>query len=36
MVSYYGDDMDEYRGWENNIKKDVKEIGDELDGVFSG
>ena len=27
MLCYYGDDMEEYRRWEDNIKKDLKEIG---------
>ena len=27
MLCYYGDDMEEYRRWENNIKMDLKEIG---------
>ena len=32
MLCYYGDDMEEYRRWEDNIKMDLKEIGvDELD-----
>ena len=27
MLCYYGDDMEEYRRWEDNIKMDLKEIG---------
>ena len=27
MVCYYGDDMEEYRRWEDNIKMDLIEIG---------
>ena len=27
MLCYYGDDMEEYRKWEDNIKIDLKEIG---------
>ena len=27
MLCYYGDDMEEYRRWEDNIKMDIKEIG---------
>ena len=27
MLSYYGDDMEEYRRWEDNIKMDLKKIG---------
>ena len=30
MLCYYGDDMEEYRRWEDNIKMDLKEIGDEM------
>ena len=26
MLCYYGDDMEEYRRWEDNIKMDLKEI----------
>ena len=26
MLCFYGDDMEEYRRWEDNIKKDLKEI----------
>ena len=26
MLRYYGDDMEEYRRWEDNIKMDLKEI----------
>ena len=27
MLYFYGDDMEEYRRWEDNIKMDLKEIG---------
>ena len=27
MLCCYGDDMEEYRRWEDNIKMDLKEIG---------
>ena len=27
MLCYYGDDMEEYRRREDNIRKDLKEIG---------
>ena len=27
MLCYYGDDMEEYRRWEDNVKMDLKEIG---------
>ena len=27
MLFYYGDDMEEYRSWEDSIKMDLKEIG---------
>jgi hypothetical protein len=27
MLRYYGDDKEEYRRWEDNIKMDLKEIG---------
>ena len=27
MLCYYGDDMEEYRRWEDNIKTNLKEIG---------
>ena len=27
MLCYYGDDMEEHRRWEDNIKMDLKEIG---------
>ena len=27
MLCYYGDDMEEYRRWEDNIKMHLKEIG---------
>ena len=27
MLCYYGDDMEEYRRWEDNIKMGLKEIG---------
>ena len=27
MLCYYGDDMEEYRRWEDYIKMDLKEIG---------
>ena len=27
MLCYYGDDMEEYRGWEDNIRMDLKEMG---------
>ena len=27
MLFYYGDDMEEYRRWEDNIKMDRKEMG---------
>ena len=27
MLCYYGDDMEEYRRWEDNIKMLLKEIG---------
>ena len=27
MPCYYGDDMEEYRRWADNIKMDLKEIG---------
>ena len=27
MLCYYGDDMEEYRRWEDNIKMDLKEVG---------
>ena len=27
MLCYYGDDMEEYRKWEDNIRMDLKEIG---------
>ena len=27
MLCYYGDDMEEYRRWEDNIKMNLKEIG---------
>jgi hypothetical protein len=27
MLRYCGDDMKEYRRWEDNIKMDLKEIG---------
>ena len=27
MLCYYGDDMEEYRRWEDKIKMDLKEIG---------
>ena len=26
MLCYYGDDMEEYRRWEDNIKMDLQEI----------
>jgi hypothetical protein len=26
MLCYYGDDMEEYMRWEDNIKMDLKEI----------
>ena len=26
MLCYYGDDMEEYRRWEDNIKMDLKEV----------
>ena len=37
MLSYYGDDMEEYRRWEDNIKMDLKEIGSSfvIKSVFS-
>jgi hypothetical protein len=31
MLCYYGDDMEEYRRWEDNINIDIKEIG--VDGM---
>ena len=27
MLCYYGDDMEEHRRWEDNIKMNIKEIG---------
>ena len=27
MLCYYGDDMEEYRRWEDNIRMNLKEIG---------
>ena len=27
MLCYYGDDMEEYRRWEDNIKMDLQEMG---------
>ena len=27
MLCYYGDDMEEYRRWEDNIRVDLEEIG---------
>ena len=30
MLCYYGDDMEEYRRWEDNIMMNLKEIGDEM------
>ena len=27
MLCYYGQDMEEYRRWEDNIKIDLKEMG---------
>ena len=34
MLCYYGDDMEEYRRWQDNIKMDLKEIGvDVMDWI---
>ena len=30
MLFYYGDSMEEYRRWEDIIKMEFKEIGDEM------
>ena len=27
MLCYYGDDIEKYRRWEDNIKMDITEIG---------
>ena len=34
MLCYYGNDMEEYRRWEDNIKMDVKEIGVDMMSYF--
>ena len=31
MIYYYGDDVEEYRRWEDYIKMDLKEMG--VDGM---
>ena len=36
MLCYYGDDMEEYRRWEDNIKMDLKEIWKNTGGFVDG
>ena len=40
MLCYYGDDMEEYRRWEDNIKMNFKIYSryhyEKLDGVLAG
>ena len=35
MLCYYGDYMEEYRRWEDNIKMDLKEIGVDVMSYFA-
>ena len=30
MICYYGEDMEEYRRWNDSIKTDLKEIGVDM------
>ena len=36
MLCYYGDDMEEYRRWEDNIKMDLKEVGVDVMSWLTG
>ena len=34
MLCYHGDDMEEYRRWEDNIKMDLEDIGVDMMSWF--